>query len=181
MCGFTGYLNSSSFDPSVLQLMGDTIAHRGPDDSGIWCDRSLGIGVCHRRLSILDLSDAGAQPMISKSGKYVMAFNGEIYNYLELKFELDQLFDISWMGHSDTEVILEAFDRFGIDATLSKLTGMFAIFLFSIEDKKLFLVRDRAGEKPIYFGWQEQTFFFGSELKSFIKNPLFRKIYVMTL
>lgn len=175
MCGFTGYFNSSLFEPSILQNMGDAIAHRGPDAAGIWYDNSIGIGVCHRRLSIIDLSAAGSQPMTSKSGKYVIAFNGEIYNYKELKKELSNQFDIQWNGHSDTEVILEAFELWGIDKTINKLIGMFAIFLFSKEDRKIFLIRDRAGEKPLYFGWQKQTLFFGSELKSFIQNPFFEK------
>ena len=175
MCGFTGYFNSTLFEPSILQKMGDAIAHRGPDASGIWHAQSIGIGVCHRRLSIIDLSEAGSQPMLSKSGKYVMAFNGEIYNYKEIKKELDNLCEIKWNGHSDTEVIIEAFDLWGIEKTLSKLAGMFAIFLFSIQERKLFLIRDRAGEKPIYFGWQKQTLLFGSELKSFHQNPFFEK------
>jgi asparagine synthase (glutamine-hydrolysing) len=175
MCGFTGYFNSSLFEPSILQNMGDAIAHRGPDANGIWYDNSVGIGVCHRRLSIIDLSEAGSQPMTSKSRKYVIAFNGEIYNYKELKKELSNQFDIQWNGHSDTEVILEAFELWGIDKTITKLIGMFAIFLFSKEDRKIFLIRDRAGEKPLYFGWQKQTLFFGSELKSFIQNPFFEK------
>lgn len=175
MCGFTGYYNASSFDLNVLKKMGDAITHRGPDASGIWHDQAIGLGVCHRRLSIIDLSEAGSQPMISKSGKYVIAFNGEIYNYKELKKELESSSEIKWEGHSDTEVILEAFEFLGIEKTLSKITGMFAIFLYSIEEEKLFLIRDRAGEKPIYFGWQDQTLFFGSELKSFHKNPFFQK------
>lgn len=175
MCGFTGYFNATLFEPSILHKMGDAIAHRGPDASGIWHDQTIGIGVCHRRLSIIDLSEAGSQPMHSKSGKYVMAFNGEIYNYKEIKKELDNLFEIKWNGHSDTEVILEAFELWGIEKTLSKLAGMFAIFLFSIQERKLFLIRDRVGEKPIYLGWQKQTLIFGSELKSFHQNPFFEK------
>jgi asparagine synthase (glutamine-hydrolysing) len=176
MCGFTGYLSKGRFDHALLlNKMGDAIQHRGPDASGIWFDDTNGIGMCHRRLSILDLSDAGAQPMTSIHNKYVIVFNGEIYNFLDLKKELEKVTKIKWKGHSDTEIILLGFEIWGIETTLKKMIGMFAIALWDKESKVLTLMRDRMGEKPLYFGWQGSTFIFSSELKSFHQHPEFKK------
>jgi asparagine synthase (glutamine-hydrolysing) len=175
MCGFTGYINSKNIDPTLLEKMGELISHRGPDSSGIWVDQELGIGVCHRRLSILDLSEAGHQPMLSKSKRFIIAFNGEIYNYQNIKDDLEKEKPTLWNGHSDTEIILEGFERWGVDETLGKMVGMFSISLIDRDNKLLYLIRDRAGEKPLYFGWQDSNFFFGSELKSFHVHPGFKK------
>ncbi|MEY3879821.1 MAG: hypothetical protein RIQ94_616, partial [Pseudomonadota bacterium] len=128
MCGFTGYLSSTIPNNTVelLQRMGDVIAHRGPDDSGVWSDDDAGVGLAHRRLSIVDLSPAGHQPMLSVSGRYVIAFNGEIYNHLMLRAELETGSHApNWRGHSDTETLLASFDAWGIETTVKKSIGMF--------------------------------------------------------
>jgi len=174
MCGLTGFLLSSEFssdNKQQLKLMTDAITHRGPDDEGFWIDEKCGIGIGHRRLAILDLSSAGHQPMHSNSDRYVIAFNGEIYNHLELREELEQNFasEIIWKGHSDTETLLSCFELWGIDATLEKINGMFAIALYDKKNKYFYLTRDRMGEKPLYYGWVNNNFVFGSELKSIKK------------
>ena len=174
MCGLTGFLLSSEFssdNKQQLKLMTDAITHRGPDDEGFWTDEKCGIGIGHRRLAILDLSSAGHQPMHSNSDRYVIAFNGEIYNHLELREELEQNFasKIIWKGHSDTETLLSCFELWGIDATLEKINGMFAIALYDKKNKYFYLTRDRMGEKPLYYGWVNNNFVFGSELKSIKK------------
>jgi asparagine synthase (glutamine-hydrolysing) len=180
MCGFAGFICSSDTlkftEWSVLlQNMGDTIRHRGPDDGGVWCDADSGIGLSHRRLSILDLSPAGHQPMASASGRYVIAFNGEIYNHLELRRELEMSGNFfAWRGHSDTETLLAGFDTWGIEATVKKTIGMFAFALWDKYDRTITLCRDRLGEKPLYYGWQGNTFLFGSELKALKVHPDFR-------
>jgi asparagine synthase (glutamine-hydrolysing) len=150
--------------------MADAITHRGPDDSGVWMDEAAGVALAHRRLSILDLSPAGHQPMLSASGRYVIAFNGEIYNHLELR---EALTGIAWRGHSDTETLLAAFERWGIETTLKKSVGMFAIALWDRETHILTLARDRLGEKPLYYGWQNGVLLFGSELKALKAHPAF--------
>ena len=155
----------------MLRRMGDAIAHRGPDDSGVWLDAYAGIGLSHRRLSVLDLSPAGHQPMVSGSGRYVIAFNGEIYNHLDLR---RQLGDRAWRGHSDTETLLAGFEFWGIEKTLQRAVGMFAIALWDRVDRSLILARDRMGEKPLYYGWQGTTFLFGSELKALKAHPAFQ-------
>ena len=178
MCGIAGYLiKNASRDredsSAVLKRMADTIVSRGPDDFGVWHDDS-GIGLAHRRLSILDLSPAGHQPMHSISGRYVIAFNGEIYNHLDLR---NALKNTNWRGHSDTETLLAAFEEWGIEATLKKAIGMFAIALWDRQTRQLTLARDRLGEKPIYYGWQgcgeRSSFLFGSELKALKAHPAF--------
>lgn len=177
MCGIAGYISSKSYDHSnVLKNMGNAINHRGPDATGIWFDEDKGIAFCHKRLSILDLSEAGAQPMFSTNGRYVMVFNGEIYNYLEIRDELDKIDNTYvWVGHSDTEVILRGIEIWGLDLTLTKMIGMFAIALWDRQHSTLYLVRDRLGEKPLYYGWQGETLIFGSELKAFHEHPAFNK------
>ena len=165
--------------------MSDALLHRGPDSSGQWADESLGIALAHRRLAIIDLSYAGHQPMISKSHQYILAFNGEIYNHLEIRAELEvisshhqnSMSTDEWRGHSDTETLLAAFEVFGIEDTLKKTVGMFAFALWDTKNKKLHLARDRFGEKPLYYGWtgsgQEYAFVFGSELKALRAYPGF--------
>jgi len=172
MCGLTGYLTgiTQAHASEVLAKMGNTIAYRGPDDSGIWQDESAGVGLVHRRLSILDLSPAGHQPMLSASGRYVIVFNGEIYNHLELRKELP---GFAWRGHSDTETLLAGFDKWGIEATARKTIGMFAIAVWDRQEREVTLLRDRLGEKPLYYGWQNNTFLFGSELKALKAHPDF--------
>lgn len=140
---------------------------RGPDDAGVWTDASEGIALAHRRLSIVDLSPAGRQPMISPSGRYVAVFNGEIYNHQDLRDEVAKRgCPPPWRGHSDTESLLAAVDTWGMSATLQRAVGMFAIALWDKQTRTLTLARDRLGEKPLYYGWQRDTFLFGSELKA---------------
>ncbi|MBL4890789.1 MAG: asparagine synthase (glutamine-hydrolyzing) [Rhizobiaceae bacterium] len=169
MCGFVGVVSpySQDHDGDMLQRMADTIAHRGPDDSGVWTDASAGISLAHRRLSIVDLSSAGHQPMKSADGRFVMSYNGEIYNHLKLREELEQSGrNPIWNGHSDTETLLMACEVWGVERTLEKITGMFALALWDRQERALYLVRDRLGEKPLYYGWQGNCFLFGSELKA---------------
>jgi asparagine synthase (glutamine-hydrolysing) len=176
MCGFTGYLSSSKkIDSALLIKMADTITHRGPNDSGIWVDAEAGIGFAHRRLSIVDLSPAGHQPMISASERFVIAFNGEIYNHLALRTELETGKNApNWRGHSDTETLLASFDAWGIENTIKKAIGMFAMAVWDKQDRTLTLIRDRLGEKPLYYGWQGNDFLFGSELKALKVHPSFQ-------
>jgi len=178
-----GYLGSVD-GCNLLNSMAERITHRGPDDSGVWLDGSAGIALAHQRLSIVDLSSAGHQPMVSASGRYVIVFNGEIYNHLEMRGELEKQSRVSsitkeagaknhWCGHSDTETLLAGFEAWGIETTLKKTVGMFAIALWDREEKILTLARDRMGEKPLYYGFQNKTFLFGSELKALKVHPDF--------
>lgn len=184
MCGFTGFLTASGGVDNtealyVLRQMANSIVHRGPDSDGYWTDPAAGIGLAHRRLAIVDLSPAGAQPMASGSGRYVIAFNGEIYNHLRLRqmLEREGQLSSSWRGHSDTETLLAGFDAWGIEGTLQHAIGMFAIALWDRETRVLTLARDRLGEKPLYYGWQGQgsaaAFVFGSELSALRRHPAF--------
>ena len=159
--------------------MGGSIAHRGPDSEGYWMDAGAGIGFAHRRLAIVDLSAAGHQPMASPSGRYVIAFNGEIYNHGDLRAELNGAATrpVSWRGHSDTETLLAGFDAWGVETTVRKTIGMFAFVLWDRKSRVLTLVRDRLGEKPLYYGWQGNgsgaVFLFGSELGALRAHPAF--------
>jgi asparagine synthase (glutamine-hydrolysing) len=153
--------------------MATALRHRGPEDEGVWVDEAAGIAFGHRRLSIIDLSPAGHQPMHSASGRYVITFNGEIYNFKSLRAELEAL-GATFRGHSDTEVMLAAIERWGVEESLKKFNGMFAFGLWDRQDKTLFLSRDRAGEKPLYYGWAGQTLLFASEPKAFHQHPDFR-------
>lgn len=174
MCGLAGFLGFGDIGSpkDTLNSMTTAISHRGPDDSGIWIDDHSGVGLGHRRLSILDLSPAGHQPMHSMCGRYVIVFNGEIYNFHNIRAELEKNGVASaWRGHSDTEVILAAVSFWGIAETLPRLTGMFAIALWDRQTSTLCLARDRLGEKPLYYGWLGDTFVFGSELKSLRAHP----------
>ncbi|MBO9480328.1 asparagine synthase (glutamine-hydrolyzing) [Salinisphaera sp. G21_0] len=181
MCGIAGFIGYQNLHrdsiPSVLQHMGDAIHHRGPDDTGWWCDNQAQVGLVHQRLSILDLSSAGHQPMVSDSSRFVIVFNGEIYNHLELRLELDSLASgksTAWRGHSDTETLLAGIDAWGLEATLRRTVGMFALALWDKNERSLYLARDRMGEKPLYFGWQQGVFLFGSELKALKAHPAFK-------
>ena len=176
MCGIAGALEtgrtSEAWD-DVLLRMADRLRHRGPDDQGAWHDAVAGVGLAHRRLSILDLSPAGRQPMVSASGRFVIVYNGEVYNYAELRAEMGDP-PGGWRGHSDTEVLLAGFERWGLPDTLRRSAGMFAIALWDREERTLRLVRDRLGVKPLYYGFQGGTFLFGSELKALRAHPSFR-------
>ncbi|MCP1455007.1 asparagine synthase (glutamine-hydrolyzing) [Pseudomonas kilonensis] len=178
MCGFSGFLTlKADLDdsPGLLRRMGDAIYHRGPDDNGEWFDGNAGIGFSHRRLAIIDVSAAGHQPMASPCDRYVIAFNGEIYNHLELRSRLaNEGRSFCWAGHSDTETLLACFSAWGIESTLRATVGMFAIALWDRETRVLTLARDRMGEKPLYWGWQDGVLLFGSELKCLKVHPAFK-------
>jgi asparagine synthase (glutamine-hydrolysing) len=179
MCGITGVWSFADFALSreALPRMTAAIAHRGPDDAGHWFDEAVGIALGHRRLSIVDLSPAGHQPMASASGRYQIIFNGEIYNHATLRRELEQgghLFE--WRGHSDTETLLAGIEVWGFEATLKRCIGMFAMALWDRETRSLQLARDRLGEKPLYYGWQGQHFFFASELSALKAHPAFKPV-----
>jgi asparagine synthase (glutamine-hydrolysing) len=173
MCGFCGFLTSghvsSTFqgaDRKLIAMM-DTISYRGPDDRGHWLDKQARLALGHQRLSIQDISVAGHQPMHSASERYTVVFNGEIYNFPAIRSEIEQYKpEHSWRGHSDTEVMLAAFECWGVKNTLTRMVGMFAFALYDRKEKILYLARDRMGEKPLYYGWQKGSFLFGSELKA---------------
>jgi asparagine synthase (glutamine-hydrolysing) len=174
MCGVAGILGSGKPDESVLRRMSAAVRHRGPDDSGVWYDDEAGIGLAHARLSIVDLSAAGHQPMQSPTGRFVISYNGEIYNHLAIRRQLEETSVAPiWRGHSDTETLLAAFDTWGIAKTLRQVVGMFAFAVWDRHSRKLTLGRDRLGEKPLYYGWQGDTFLFGSELKALSAHPKF--------
>jgi len=192
MCGIVGYI-SKSYDHKQFEKivcgMSDALIHRGPNDSGVWADLNHDIALGHRRLSIQDLSEAGHQPMHSSCGRFVTVFNGEIYNHLKIRSQLavgsppgESLLpvdnspsrqSIEWRGHSDTETLLAAFEVWGVEKTLKACVGMFAIALWDRQEKTLTLARDRMGEKPLYYGWQGDSFLFGSELKALKAHPDF--------
>jgi asparagine synthase (glutamine-hydrolysing) len=175
VCGIAGFLTHDRILPAQLSAIGEAmaraIAHRGPDDAGVWIDGDAGVVLGHRRLSVLDLSPAGHQPMISASRRFVVVFNGEIYNHRRLRAELG---DHPWRGQSDTETLLACVERWGLLATLKKSTGMFALVLWDRQNRELTLARDRMGEKPLYCGWQGATFMFASELKALRAHPKFQ-------
>lgn len=175
MCGFAGFIDlERSMSPAdrevVAARMAEAVAHRGPDDADLWSDAEAGFTVAFRRLSIIDPTPTGRQPMVSSTGRLVIVFNGEIYNAPELSAQLageGALFH----GHSDTEVMLGAFERWGIERTLRLVEGMFAVALWDRAARKLTLVRDRLGKKPLYYGQVGKTFFFGSQPKCFLHHP----------
>ncbi|CAM5785184.1 asparagine synthase (glutamine-hydrolyzing) [Castellaniella caeni] len=183
MCGIAGllYQQVNRNEASLAhqgELMMSAIFHRGPDGCGLWADEKSGVGLAHRRLSIVDLSPMGHQPMTSPSKRYIMVFNGEIYNHLELRRELDTSVKApAWRGHSDSETLLAGIDVWGVENAITRCVGMYAIALWDNLDKKLMLIRDRVGEKPLYYGWQgrgsDAVFLFGSELKALRAHPLF--------
>jgi asparagine synthase (glutamine-hydrolysing) len=179
MCGISGFLSPEwpGRGRAIIDNMTIFLRHRGPDAGGVFTDAEAGVALGHRRLAILDLSERGAQPMHSGCGGYVITFNGEIYNHLALRQELEQAAPIAWRGTSDTETLLEAFSAWGVRRTLQKSVGMFALGLWDRADRRLTLARDRFGEKPLYWGWaghgERRTFLFGSELKALRAWPGF--------
>ena len=179
MCGVAGFLDGGCSFPeeasAIARAMADAVAHRGPDDGGVWLDREAGIALAHRRLAIIDLSPAGRQPMLSASGRSVIVFNGEIYNHAELRRRLETRFPnaVRWRGRSDTETLLAAVECWGLEEALRSAAGMFAFALWDRGDGTLSLARDRMGEKPLYYGWQNGVLLFGSELKALAAHPAF--------
>lgn len=172
MCGIAGFWSTAAQAGDVgatLSGMSACISHRGPDDDGHWCDSSAGIGLGFRRLAILDLSPAGHQPMASASDRYVVVFNGEIYNFADLREQLGP--DHSFRGHSDTEILLAAIEKWGIHSAIERSVGMFAIALWDRTERVLHLIRDRLGEKPLYYGVVGDALLFGSELKALRQHP----------
>lgn len=177
MCGVAGFFTSAPLAPEAANLaraMGNALRHRGPDDRGEWLDSAAGIALAHRRLAIVDLSAAGHQPMHSADGRWVIAYNGEIYNHLHIRRQLEaQGMAPPWRGHSDTETLLAAIAAWGLATTLQHAVGMFAFALWDRASRTLRLARDRFGEKPLYYGVQHGTLLFGSELKALRAHPGF--------
>jgi len=177
MCGLTGFHTPTASGSlhSTARHMADALTHRGPDDAGVWADESCGLALAHRRLSVLELSSAGHQPMLSSEQRHVIAFNGEIYNHLNLRRQLDAEGRAPhWRGHSDTETLLACISAWGVQRTLTSTTGMFALAVWDRQTRRLFLARDRLGEKPLYWGWQNGVLLFGSELKALRRHPAFQ-------
>jgi asparagine synthase (glutamine-hydrolysing) len=176
MCGITGCFTSAPDGKGelsfVVSRMSDQLVHRGPDDCGIWVDQEAGVALGHRRLAILDLSADGHQPMHSESGRYVIVFNGEVYNFEELRCELEPA-GHCLRGRSDTEVMLAAMEEWGLEHALTRFNGMFALAVWDRKVRRLELARDRLGEKPLYYGWMGKSFLFGSELKALAVHPDF--------
>ena len=173
MCGIAGFWSPAGAPrngSAILTRMTDAIVHRGPDAEGQWSDAEAGLFLGHRRLSILDLSPAGSQPMVSASGRFVITFNGEIYNFQELRTELEKR-GVRFRGHSDTEVLVEGMECWGVAGTVRRAAGMFAFGVWDRQERTLTLGRDRIGEKPLYYGWNGRTFLFGSELKALRAHP----------
>jgi asparagine synthase (glutamine-hydrolysing) len=175
MCGIVGFVDGSTASPAeemraIVGRMSASLIHRGPDDGGVWADPASGVALGHRRLSILDLSPEGHQPMRSADGRFVIVFNGEIYNFAELRDALESA-GHRFRGHSDTEILLAGFCEWGFEQTLKKSVGMFAIALWDTSGRTLYLARDRMGEKPLYYGWQQGVFIFCSELKALRAHP----------
>jgi asparagine synthase (glutamine-hydrolysing) len=178
MCGIVGFLETTGATgadelAARARAMAETLAHRGPDDAGVWVDAEAGVALGHRRLAVIDLSPEGRQPMVSASGRFVIVYNGEVYNFRALRAELERG-GVRFRGHSDTEVMLEAVGRWGFEDALARFNGMFAFALWDRHDRRVYLARDRLGEKPLYYGWMGSTFLFGSELKALRRHPAFR-------
>ena len=183
MCGFVGFIAGDRFfadgrAAAIVAEMAGCVRHRGPDHGDHWVDPEARVALGHRRLAIVDLSPAGDQPMRSPSGRYVTVYNGEIYNHLDLRRELEAAgLAPAWRGQSDTETLLAAIDAWGVERALQRSVGMFGLALWDEREKALFLARDRAGEKPLYYGWQGEgagaSFLFGSELKALASHPAF--------
>jgi asparagine synthase (glutamine-hydrolysing) len=178
MCGISGVHSTKKSAEKLTSIainMSKAIIHRGPDDNGVWIDKNYNLALSHRRLSIIDTSNGGHQPMSSQCSRYTIVFNGEIYNYQSLRKKIENFkSNIKWQGGSDTEVLLEALSAWGLSSTLKKVEGMFAFALWDSVDGKLFLARDRFGEKPLYYGYIGKDFVFASELKALRAHPDFK-------
>ena len=181
MCGIAGFCSKKNniVIEYAIRSMANKIEHRGPDDEGFWIDKNSGVALGHRRLSIIDLTPTGHQPMVSHSGRYVIVYNGEVYNYQDIlndmtKHTYKTNSSLSFRGSSDTEIILEAIELFGLEKAVKSFAGMFAFALYDRKKKKIHLVRDRAGEKPLYYGFINSAFVFASELKSIRSFPGFK-------
>lgn len=175
MCGIAGLLNwqgerTCEALSRLAATMAEAVCHRGPDSAGVWCDPLFGLAFGHSRLAIIDLSEAGRQPMISRSGRYVLVFNGEIYNFMDLRKDLE-LDGVRFRGSSDTEVLLEGAENWGIEEAIRRSVGMFAFAIWDRSEANLHLFRDRMGEKPLYYGYSGKSFVFGSELKALRALP----------
>jgi asparagine synthase (glutamine-hydrolysing) len=178
MCGFVGFYSEKNYGnelESIMDSMLEQIKSRGPDSRGQWSDPQSGIHLGHQRLSILDLSPTGHQPMISISKRYVLSYNGEIYNHLELRKEIEENNSINWNGTSDTETLLMCIELYGVATTCTKIKGMFSFAVWDTKKQELYLARDRLGEKPLYYGWHNNNgnriFLFGSDLRAFKPHP----------
>ena len=180
MCGIAGFWSRKLLSEDKLKdiafKMSRELINRGPDDNGVWLDKEDGLALAFRRLSIIELSKAGHQPMVSSSGRYVIIYNGEIYNHLELRDSLkrDGLSKL-WRGKADSETLIESIEYWGISETLKKCIGMFAFALWDKKEKNLVFARDRIGEKPLYYGTQNDFLIFSSDLKAFKQHPAFNK------
>jgi asparagine synthase (glutamine-hydrolysing) len=166
MCGITGFVSPRCSIPeweAALQHAVRALHHRGPDAGGVWLDEGVGLG--HRRLSILDLSEQGRQPRVSPSGRYVMVYNGEVYNFRDVRRQLESA-GHSFTSSGDTELVLAAIEAWGVEAAVRRFIGMFAIAVWDKVERRLLLIRDRLGVKPLYFGWDGTSLWFGSELKA---------------
>ena len=178
MCGIAGFLDmahkrgNEELKATVMR-MADTLLHRGPDDSGVWVDAEAGMALGHRRLAVIDLSEKGRQPMHSACGRYVISYNGETYNFKTLREELERM-GHAFRGHSDTEVMLAAISQWGLKQAVEQFNSMLAFALWDRQERSLHLVRDRLGEKPLYYGWAGNSFLFGSELKALLAHPDFK-------
>src|SRR5215207_10025966 len=176
MCGIAGFWSEPKIDSAALRLcarsMAQQMSHRGPDDADEWVDEASGLGLGFRRLAIVDLSPTGRQPMQSASGRYVIIFNGEVYNFAAVRAELEKMHR-QFRGGSDTEVLLTAIEEWDLPSAIQRFVGMFGFALWDREERALHLVRDRLGIKPLYFGWQGGTFLFGSEIKALAAHPAF--------
>ena len=178
MCGIVGYWNkSNNLNVDLLKdnvsNMASTLHHRGPDDTGVWVDPTNGIALGHKRLSIIDISDSGHQPMLSSNGRFIISYNGEVYNYNSLRSILEKR-NYIFKSTSDTEVLLASFQEWGVKESLKKFNGMFSFAVWDRSERLLWLVRDRIGEKPLYYGVQNNTLFFASELKAIRSNSIFK-------
>lgn len=175
MCGIAGFIRRKRGDAESMRTdvarMTQTLQHRGPDGHGVWIDAECGVAFGHRRLAVVELSDAGAQPMSSGCGRFVITYNGEVYNATELRAQLSAKKNIAWRGHADTEVLLEAIAQWGLERALCAAVGMFAFALWDRSERTLWLARDRMGEKPLFYGWVGSTLVFASELKALRAFP----------
>ncbi|MEW5946032.1 MAG: asparagine synthase (glutamine-hydrolyzing), partial [bacterium] len=179
MCGIAGIWTPDAAGSApdlraLAETMARTLAHRGPDDHGAWSDTSDGVALAHRRLSIIDLSPLGAQPMISSDGRFVIVYNGEVYNFPELRAELESKGHV-FRGRSDTEVLLTSFMEWGVEASIGRFVGMFAFALWDRARRELHLARDPLGIKPLYYGWAGGAFLFASEMKAICAHPGFTR------